>query len=598
MLAESAGKFRPGRPPGAAAVNTLQRNDFWHLVLGLAPDDEQMGPGLSCATAEQPEHVLIGRNQQQILLRLIVDIGSDLDVDATLNRVIAAAIELTGAHFCALGIRGADDTVVSSVHAGIEEFAAFGIGDHVGVEGILGLLFSGSGATRLDCAPSRPAASGFPGHRVPPCSLLGVPIIIRHDVFGSLYLTKPASLPPFSEADEVAVLTLAAAAALAIDNARHFDKFRSTAHWTAASQAITDALLLGGDLKSWPLQLIADRVCALTQAEQAIVLVPSDADLPIDEVDTLMVSNVAGLRADDVLGQRVPVDGSTTGAVFRSGTPVLTDVFGHPIRAFTDVGRRPTIVAPLGSEHTLLGVIAVARSSGQPPFDAEHLSLMTDFASHAAAALTSAGALEQAHHLTVLADRDRIAHDLHDHVIQRLFAAGMDLQGTIARSRSSEITSRLNRTVTDLQTTIEDIRTAIFELHPTGTGRIGFRQRVQAAVADLTERRDIGTTLRLSGPMSVIGDELAGHAESVIMEAISNAVRHSGATQLTVDVAVADELVITVTDDGCGISADSDRRSGLANMVTRAEQLGGYCHLATPTGGGTEVRWTAPLPNL
>ena len=439
------------------------------------------------------------------------------------------------------------------MHAGVEEFAASGIGDHLGVEGILGLLFSGSGAKRLDFAPSRLATPGFPSTGCRPARLLGVPIIIRHDVFGSLYLTKPASSPPFREADEVAVLTLAAAAAVAIDNARHFDKFRSTAHWTAASRAITDALLSGGDLKSWPLQLIADRVCELTQAEQAIVLIPSDPDLPIDEVDTLVVSNVAGLRADDVLGQRVPVRGSTTGAVFRSGTPVLTEVFGHPIRAFTDVGRRPTIVVPLGADQTLLGVIAVARSSGQPPFDAEHLSLVTDFAGHAASALTSAGALEQAHHLTVLADRDRIAHDLHDHVIQRLFAAGMDLQGTIARSKSSEITSRLNRTVTDLQTTIEDIRTAIFELHPTGAGRIGFRQRVQAAVADLTERRDIGTTLRISGPMSVIRDDLAGHAEAVLMEAISNAVRHSGATQLTVEVSVADELVIKVTDDGCGI---------------------------------------------
>jgi len=255
-------------------------------------------------------------------------------------------------------------------------------------------------------------------------------------------------------------------------------------------------------------------------------------------------------------------------------------------------------VIPLRSEHTLLGVIAVVRNSDQPPFDTEHLNLISDFADHAAMALTLAGALEDARDLTVLADRERIGHDLHDHVIQRLFAAGIDLQGTIARSRSSEITDRLNRTFTDLQTTIEDIRTTIFELHSTGRQRIGFRQRIQSAVADLTENGAVVTTLRMSGPMSVIRDDLAGHAESVILEAVSNAVRHSGATQLTVEVAVADELDIIVTDDGCGISADNGRRSGLTDMAARAEQIGGHCRLATPRGGGTEVHWTFPLPDL
>lgn len=555
-------------------------------------------PTLACGSGGQRDEVPVGRDQQEILLRVIVRIASDLDLDATLNRVVTAAMELTGARFGALGVCGADDTLIASVHAGIEEVAANRIGRHPGVRGILGLLLSRSGALRLDCLTAHRAAVGFPEHRPSMGALLGVPIIIRQKVFGSLYLTQPTARPVFSEADETAVLALAAAAAVAIDNARLFDRVRSIARWTEASRAITTGVLSGVDLQARPLHLIADRACELTQAEQVIVLVPSDADLPVDDVDTLVVSAAVGLHADDVLGQRVPVDGSTTGAVFRSGRPVITEVFGHPIQVFTDFGQRPAIVMPLRSEHTVLGVIAVARSSDQPPFDAEHLSLMSDFADHAVVALTLASALEHARYLTVLADRDRIAHDLHDHVIQRLFAAGMDLQGTIARSRSSEITSRLNRTVSDLQTTIEDIRTTVFELHSSGTERIGFRQRIQAAVADLTENRALVTTLRISGPMSVIGDDLAGHAESVILEAVSNAVRHSGASHLTVEVAVADELDIIVTDDGCGISADNRRRSGLANMASRAEQIGGHCHLATPPGGGTEVYWTVPLPDL
>jgi signal transduction histidine kinase len=574
-------------------------------VLGVVPASDETGPALSAlgpptlvgGTGAQRDEMLVGRDRREILLRVIVDIASDLDLDATLKRIVTGAMELTGARFGALGVRGPDDTLISFVHAGIDEVAVNTIGHHPVGKGVLGLLLSRSASLRLDDLTAHPAAVGFPEHHPSMDALLAVPIIIRQNVFGSLYLTEPTSRAAFSDADETAVRELASAAAVAIDNARLFDRVRSTAQWTEASRVITTALLSAVDLHA-RLQLIAVRACELTEAEQAIVLVPSEADLPVDEVDILVVSTAVGLYADEVLGQWVPVEGSTTGAVFRSGTPVITAAFGHPPQAFTDAGRRPAIVMPLRSEHTVLGVIAVARNSDQPPFDAEHLDLMSDFADHAAMALTLASALEHARYLTVLADRERIGHDLHDHVIQRLFAAGLDLQGTIARSRSSEITDRLNRTVTDLQTTIEDIRTTIFELHSTGRQRISFRQRIQAAVADLTENGAVVTTLRMSGPMSVIGDDLAGHAESVILEAVSNAVRHSGATQLTVEVAVADELDIMVTDDGCGISADNGRRSGLANMASRAEQIGGRCHLATPPGGGTEVHWTVPLPDL
>jgi signal transduction histidine kinase len=532
----------------------------------------------------------------EILNRVIVSIATDLDLDATLHRIVTSAMELTGARYGALGVRGPDDTLISFVHKGMDKVAVSRIGHHPVGKGVLGLPLSHGESLRLDDLTAHPDAVGFPEHHPPMGAFLGVPINIRQSVFGSLYLTQPTSRPAFSDADEIAARALASAAAVAIDNARLFSRVRATAQWTDASRLITTALLSGVDLHVRPLQLIADRACELTQAEQAIVLVPSEADLPATDVDTLIVSTAVGLHADEVLGQRVPVDGSTTGAVFRSGTPVITEAFRHPIQAFTDIGQRPAIVMPLRSEHAVLGVIAVARNSDQTPFDADHLNLMNDFADHAAVALTLAGALAHARELTVLADRERIAHDLHDHVIQRLFAVGMDLQGTIARSRSSEITDRLNRTVTDLQTTIEDIRTTIFELHSTGTHRVGFRQRIQAAVADLTENRTIVTTLRMSGPMSVIADDLAGHAESVILEAVSNAVRHSGAGQLTVAVTVADELDITVTDDGCGVGADNQRRSGLDNMAARAEQLGGGCHLATPPGGGTDVHWTVPLP--
>ena len=176
--------------------------------------------------------------------------------------------------------------------------------------------------------------------------------------------------------------------------------------------------------------------------------------------------------------------------MFRSGSPLITESFRRPIQAFTDVGQRPAIVMPLCANDSVLGVIAVARNESQPPFDDSYLDLVSDFARHAAMALTLSNARERQHELTVLADRERIAHDLHDHVIQRLFAAGMDLQGTIARSRSPEVIERLSRTVDDLQATINEIRNTIFELHARDDADASFRARVERLVADLTDNRE------------------------------------------------------------------------------------------------------------
>jgi len=333
----------------------------------------------------------------------------------------------------------------------------------------------------------------------------------------------------------------------------------------------------------------------LTDAEQAIVLVPTEDDIRNDEVKTLVVDTAVGVHAEEVMGQRIPVDGSTSGEVFRSGRPVITESFRRPIQAFTDVGQRPAIVMPLRANDAVLGVIAVARSESQPPFDDSYLDLISDFAGRAAIALTLSNAHERQQELTVLADRERIAHDLHDHVIQRLFAAGMDLQGTIARSRSPEVVERLSRTVDDLQATINDIRNTIFKLQANSDPGSTFRSRVEQIAADLTNDRNIAVELRMSGPLSVINADLARHAEAVITEAISNCVRHADASRLTLRVTAADLLTVEVADNGRGIPAENTRSSGLANMRQRAEQLSGICEFSTPPGGGTALTWSVPL---
>jgi two-component system, NarL family, sensor histidine kinase DevS len=551
--------------------------------------------GLVHRMHEQLDELLTARDQMEQLLRVIVEIGADLDLDSTLRRIVSAARKLTSAPYGAVAVRNPEGALIAFVHQGIDDERVQRIGHLPVGKGVLSLSLLDTPALRLEDLGAHPASVGFPEHHPPMHAFLGVPITIRGTIFGNLYITHEDPGREFSESDEVAARALAFAAAVAIDNARLFERERTSVKWMDASREITTALLSGAEPTRSPLQLIAERACALTEAEQAIVLVPDDADLPSDEVDTLVVSAAVGPRASEVIGQRVPVDASSSGSVFRSGKPLVTESLSYPIQAFTDVGQRSAILMPLRADHEVAGVIAVARSADQPPFDNSYLDLVSDFATHAAIALMLASGREHARQLTIVAERERIAHDLHDHVIQRLFAAGMNLQGTIARVRSPEVSERLNGTLDDLQAIIEEIRTTIFQLKsPLETGG-GFRNRIQQVVADLTENRDIVTTVRMHGPMTAVGGELAEHAEAVTAEGISNAVRHSGASRLTVEVNVADMLTLDIIDNGCGMTIGNPRRSGLANMSYRAEQVGGSCEITGLPEGGTRVHWIAPL---
>lgn len=551
--------------------------------------------GLVSRMHEQLDELLAARDQMEQLLRVIVEIGAGLDLDATLHRIIGAARELTSAPYGALAIRDPNGDLISFVHEGMDPDTAERIGHLPVGKGLLSLSLLDTPALRMEDLTTHPAAVGFPEHHPPMRAFLAVPITIRGNVFGNLYLTHVDPKRVFSDSDEVAARALAFAAAVAIDNAQVFERERTAVKWMEASREITTALLSSSEPQRRPLQLIAESARLLTDAEQAIVLVPADPDAPDEEVDALVVAAAVGKHAAEVMGQRVPVEQSTSGAVFRSGEAQITETLRYPIQAFTDVGQRPAIVMPLCANDQVVGVIAIARGADQPPFDDTYLELASDFATHAAIALVLASGREDARQLTLLAERERIAHDLHDHVIQRLFAAGMDLQGTLARARSPEVVTRLNRTLDDLQTIIEEIRTTIFQLKsPLGKGG-DFRHRIQRVIADLTENRDIVTTVRLHGPMSAVGGELADHAEAVTAEAVSNALRHSGASRLTVEISVADMFILDISDNGCGIPAGNARHSGLANMAHRAEQLGGTCEITNPPEGGTRVHWIAPL---
>lgn len=538
-------------------------------------------------THERLDELKAAHKQMEQLQRFTAEITSNRDLDATLHdatlhRVITAAMELTDAQYAALGICGHDGKPESFLCDGIDadtvrRLASLSCRDVSQIDDV--------SALRRDAAVEFDPALH---------ALLVVPITLRDEVFGNLYLGDGRPGRVFTDTDEVAARVLVSAAAVAIENARLFRRENAAAQWITASREIMAALQSGGQ-KMKPLQVIVDRALQLADAEQAILLVPAEAEVTVEDVDSLVVAATAGRYASQVVGRRVPVDASTTGSVARHRTAVITDSFQYPIEGFTDVGDRSAIVIPLCLEDTVLGVLAVARSAQQPPFDEDYLGLVTDFANHAAIALALAVGREHAREVAVLADRERIAHDLHDHVIQKLFAAGLDLQGTIARTHTPEIVVRLTRTVDDLQETIEDIRATIFQLQNSVWEDDNFRQRIQNRVAELTEDRGLTVTLDISGALTNVTGELADHADAVVSEAVSNAVRHARATRLTVRICVDHRLSIDIIDDGYGIPQRNLRHSGLANLARRAEQVQGRCAITAAPGGGTWVSWAAPL---
>lgn len=574
-------------------ARTLIREGMAVAIKKIEPTFAHLGkPDLVSEIHQQLDELQGARDQTEKLLHVIMGISSDLDLDATLDRITNAAITLTGATYGALGVRDSGGALTSFLHQGIEPALVERIGPLPVGKGVLGVPLEDTPALRLDDLADHPAATGFPRHHPPMHAFLGVPITIRGEVYGSLYVTHDRPGPRFTENDEVSVRVLASAAAVAIDNARLFERVQTAAVWMRASREISTALLSGGPGSENPLRLIAERARELTAAEQAIVLVPEGDS---EHAQTLIVSTAVGLHAEGVLGQRVPIDSSTSGSVFRSEIPVITESFLHPIQSFTDVGERPAIVMPLTLDDSVIGVIAVARHRDDAPFDPSYLDLVRDFARHAAIALTLASSRARERELLVLADRERIAHDLHDHVIQRLFAAGLDVQGTIARSKAPEVNDRLSRTVDELQSTIETIRSTIFKLQSPASKDADLRVRLQALASELTGDSGIVTSVRVAGPLSAVARHVSEHAEAVASEAISNAVRHAQASHIDVTVMVDDEFTIEIADDGDGIPEDNVRRSGLANMQWRAQHLGGECVISSTPGSGTSVRWTVPV---
>lgn len=542
---------------------------------------------------DRVDQIVEGRDRLDGLVEAMLVVTSGLDLDGTLQTIVRTATALVDARYGALGVRG-EQELVEFVVAGIDEETRRRIGPPPSGRGVLGVLLRDPKPIRLDDIQVHPDSVGFPPGHPPMHTFLGVPVRIHDEIYGNLYLTEKAGGQPFSEDDEVLVEALAAAAGIAIANARLYEQSRTQQAWIGATRDIATELLRGTE-PATVFRLIADEALRLNDAHCVLVAVPSDTEVTAEEVDELVVVECAGSIADPESLPPIPLPDKVIGTVFATGTPqrLTAAQASAELEPHGVPSPGPAMVVPLQTTDTVAGVVMVLRDRDAREFTPEQLAMTAAFADQATLAWQLANSQHRMRELDVVADRERIARDLHDHVIQRLFAAGLSLQGAIPRARSAEVQQRLTDTVDELQAVIQDIRTTIFDLHGGSSGTTRLRQRIDDIVSSFSGQ-GLRAGVHFVGPLSVVGPALADHAEAVVREAVSNAVRHANAHTLSVTVRVEDDFSCEIADDGCGMPADVTA-SGLNNLRARADEVGGKLQVSDAPGGGTVVRWSAPL---
>jgi len=540
---------------------------------------------------DRAQDVLAAQNRLHGLLRATRMITGDLDLSVVLRRIAEAARELVNARFAALGVIGSDGRLEQFIHVGLDPQTAERIGPLPEGKGLLGALIDDPHPIRLRSIADDVRSVGFPEHHPQMTSFLGVPIRIRDEVFGNLYLTERES-GPFTPEDEELLGSLAATAASAIENARLYEEAGRRQAWLKASGEVTRQLFAAEVMQ--PLNLIARRVHELAEADVVTVV------LPHADGQRLVVEVATGEHAARLTGLSYPAEQTMSRVAIETGEPVLLSDASAQKDYFVKIAQLipvgPAMAVPLVGSRGARGALMLARVHGRHVFTPADVDMVTTFANHAATALELADARADEHRIALLEDRDRIARDLHDHVIQRLFAAGLSVQSVASRMSDGRATERLSQIVDDIDDTIRQIRTTIFELRThDGSQGHGLRSVVVALAAELTAVLGFAPRLVFEGPVDTMaGPDLADDVVAVIREALTNVARHAEASAAGVTVAVTGSaLLVQVADDGRGLG-DTDRRSGLANLRARAERHGGTLTLSDE--GGTMLRWSIPLP--
>jgi signal transduction histidine kinase len=495
-----------------------------------------------------------------------------------LQAIVDATRDLLGARYVELGVVGYDERVEQFVRSGdARRGGDAGLGTLAGQPAILGLDKLGLHPPRPGSSPADPGTSAS----------LGVAIQVGGEVFGGLFLSEPIDRLEFTSEDEVLASVMAVTAGGTIANARRLAETEQRGRWLTAAGALTHPLLAG---ETDPLELITNVAVIAAEADVVLMTRP-EAD---GTVSSRMVNGplAATLKVSNWPGAATLAD-----QVLRDGKPVLVNSYpAQPIFGF-DIG--PAMVVPLAAGGQVRGALSFYRAAGGRAFTPAEVDMAATFANQAALAMELMDSRADHVRLAVLESRERIAEDLHDHVIQELFATGMSLQALTGRlDRPELIRRRLGSAVASLDNVISRIRTAIFELRPQ-VGRsdgADLKAAVLAVSTEHTPQLGYSPHVQFSGLFdSAIAMELSDDIVAVTREALSNCARHAGATTVTVSLeAAGDLLTLGVADNGRGIG-QPHRFSGLSNMRQRAQRHHGTCNITSLDAGGTQLTWSAHI---
>ena len=514
------------------------------------------------------------RDRIHQLLEAVLTLGRGLELPEVLRRIVEAGVALVDARHGVLGLIGEDGTPTRVVTIGMDEERAR--------DGLLGELAQHPGTTG---GTARYGAAGG--------SHLDVSITVRDQLFGQLCLAGKRGGGEFEAEDETLLSTLAVAAGIAVENARLYDETRTRQRWLEAGASITRSLLSGGE-GDQVLELIVDRARGILDADLGALAFPVASD-------ELGVDMAIGKDADVHYGLRLPLTGTFMGLAYRSEEPVSSPDIRHDPRVTAGpprwAGLGPAVAAPLRTGSGVRGVLLLARAADEPVFTVAEIAPLTGFAGQAALAMELADHRRDGERYALFEERDRIARDLHDLAIQRLFATGMTLQSAQRLGPPPQVDDRLDRAVADLDETIKIIRSTIFGLrtHETEPAS-GLRARTLREVRNAERVLGLTPVLRMEG---LVDTDIPGHVAddviAVLAEALSNVARHARASSVGVALTTRPGTCsLTVTDDGIGMPSGG-RRSGLTNLARRAEQHGGGFSVDTSPGGGTCLVWQVPF---
>ncbi|WAB83909.1 GAF domain-containing protein [Microcella daejeonensis] len=550
---------------------------------GALPDDaspaELMSEARSLIAMQERLRGLLDASQAVV---------EELDLATVLRRLVEAAVALVGGRYGALGVIGCDGRIEEFIHVGMPDDVVSLLGDLPQGRGLLGALIDDPRPIRVSDLGDDPRSVGFPAGHPPMRSFLGVPVRVRDAVYGNLYISESRS-GRFTPEDQELLAALAASAGIAIHNARLFGEATRRQRWTSALADITAALL--SDSAGDPFALLADRVAELAGGDLVCVI------RPIAEHRSV-VQTARGALAAQVDGLVFITEGTMVARALATGESVMASrSTGLARTSGDDLG--PTMVIPMIGAGRRAGALMVARAEGRPDFTPPDMEMASDFAAQATIMLELAAARADQQRLMVLDDRSRIAADLHDHVIQRIFAAGLGLQAAAGRIEDTAVREQLEELVETLDESILAIRSTVFALTARHMDDPPLRHRILDLISDMSAMLPAAPRLALSGPIDFgLPPDMADDLLGVIREALTNVAKHSGARSAAVSVQVSEgRVTLEVDDDGKGTPAGIRRRSGMANIVRRAERWRGAAGYGDRTGGGTVITWTALIPS-